>query len=114
MIGRLTLGALFLTAVPSCSSHGSGGLEGGGMWGAMFFISLFLCVIPFTLYAYAGQLIPSSLSSIYNASTPVVTMLVGLAVLPDERLTKGRLVGLLDRKSTRLNSSHVATSYAVF
>lgn len=65
------------------------------MWGAMFFISLFLCVIPFTLYAYAGQLIPSSLSSIYNASTPVVTMLVGLAVLPDERLTKGRLVGLL-------------------
>src|SRR5437660_9220965 len=27
---------------------------------------------------------------------------------------EGRVVGLLDRKSTRLNSSHVAISYAVF
>src|SRR5439155_13992545 len=33
-------------------------------------------------------------------------------VLADEAL--GRLVGLVDRKSTRLNSSHVAISYAVF
>src|SRR5690625_6451752 len=47
-----------------------------------------------------------------NASTPVVN---SAAHLTDERnLRWGRILLLLDRKSTRLNSRHVAISYAVF
>src|SRR5690554_7341082 len=37
-----------------------------------------------------------------------------LAILEDDTLTHGPLEALLDRKSTRLNSSHVRISYAVF
>src|SRR5690625_5192202 len=39
---------------------------------------------------------------------------VRLLILNDSRSEAERLINMLDRKSTRLNSSHVASSYAVF
>jgi len=93
MVGRLGLGAALLVLVMLITRRRWP--RGIRIWGNLLLISAFLCVIPFTLYAWAGQHIPSGLSSIYNATTPIATLLVALALLPDERLTRTRTVGLL-------------------
>jgi drug/metabolite transporter (DMT)-like permease len=58
-------------------------------------VSVLLCVAPFLLFAWAEQHIASGLASIYNATTPLMTMLVALAALPQEHPTRARLAGLL-------------------
>ncbi|MFH5823797.1 DMT family transporter [Georgenia sp. AZ-5] len=63
--------------------------------GHLTVLALLLCVVPFLLFAWAGQHIPSGLSSIYNATTPIMTLLVSLVALPAERLTAGRTAALL-------------------
>ncbi|MFD1322713.1 DMT family transporter [Micromonospora sonneratiae] len=93
MLGRLALGAIFLAMVMAVSRRRWP--RTARTWGALAVISVFLCVAPFLLYAWAGQYIPSGLSSIYNATTPIATLLVALTVLPDERLTRTRTVGLM-------------------
>lgn len=93
MLGRLALGGLFLAGVMAVT--GRRWPRGARTWGALAAISVFLCVAPFSLYAWAGERIPSGLSSIYNATTPIAALLVSLVVLPDERLTRARVRGLL-------------------
>lgn len=56
--------------------------------------SLFYLALPFLLYAWAGQFVPSSVSSLYNATMPILTMLASLAILPTERLTRNRSFAL--------------------
>lgn len=56
---------------------------------------LLMGIAPFLLYAWAGQFIPSGLSSIYNASVPITTLLITLAALPSERLTRTRSAALV-------------------
>src|SRR5438876_3688322 len=43
-----------------------------------------------------------------------VAVFVGVAILPELLLQVLALAGCVDRKSTRLNSSHPSISYAVF
>ncbi|MFO6453455.1 MULTISPECIES: EamA family transporter [unclassified Aeromicrobium] len=93
MVGRLGLGSMLLIAIMLVTRRRWP--RGARTWGSLAVIAVFLCVIPFTLYAWAGQRIPSSLSSIYNATTPIATLMVGLALLPDELLTRFRIGGLL-------------------
>lgn len=89
---RLTLGALALAVivvalrVPLPRSART--------WGHIGVVSLFLCVLPFSLFAWAGQHIDSGLSSIYNATTPLMTLLVTLVALRSERPHRGQLAGL--------------------
>ena len=63
-------------------------------WGHLAVAGVVFCVVPFLLFAWAAGQIASSLSSIYNATTPLMTMLVALAALPSERLSGTRLAGL--------------------
>jgi drug/metabolite transporter (DMT)-like permease len=65
------------------------------VWGHMLVVALLLCVVPFLLFSWAETRISSGLASIYNATTPLMTMLVALAALPSERPTRTRLAGLL-------------------
>lgn len=65
------------------------------VWAHILVVSVFLCVIPFLLFAWAEQHVSSSLASIYNATTPLMTMLIAVAVLPEEHLTKDRVAGLV-------------------
>lgn len=67
----------------------------GVAWGHATVVALLLCVVPFLLFAWAEQHISSGLASIYNATTPLMTMLVAMLVLPEERPTPSRLTGLL-------------------
>lgn len=58
-------------------------------------LSVLLCVAPFLLFAWAAQHLPSGLSSIFNATTPMMTLLVGVVALPTERLTRDRVWGFV-------------------
>jgi drug/metabolite transporter (DMT)-like permease len=64
------------------------------VWLHIGVVAVLLCVAPFLLFAWAQQHIASSLTSIYNATTPLMTMLVAMAALPEERLTWRRLSGV--------------------
>jgi drug/metabolite transporter (DMT)-like permease len=67
----------------------------GVVWGHAAVVAVLLCVVPYLLFAWAEQRISSGLASIYNATTPLMTMLVAMLVLPDERPTPARLLGLI-------------------
>lgn len=63
-------------------------------WGHIGVVSVFLCVLPFSLFAWAGQHIDSGLMSIYNATTPLMTLVVTLVALRNERPHGAQLSGL--------------------
>src|SRR5699024_12552994 len=64
-------------------------------------------------FAFASNLALLSVDSLVNES-PVVGWLLHLRHLLRDFLVYQRVQDLSDRKSTRLNSSHVSISYAVF
>ncbi|MFE2597723.1 DMT family transporter [Streptomyces sp. NPDC059396] len=93
VLGRLVLGALTLNVIL---------LATGRRWprevkliGHLAVVAFLLCVFPLLLFAWAGERIPSGLSSIYNATTPLMTMVIALAVIPQERLNRARSAGVL-------------------
>src|SRR5699024_11825101 len=63
----------------------------------------------------SGSAIAKSVSPDFNSSI-ALSMISSFVVLPASRASsaKDKLFLLKDRKSTRLNSSHVSISYAVF
>ncbi|WP_201293251.1 DMT family transporter [Arthrobacter zhaoguopingii] len=93
VLGRMVLGATTLAIVVGAGRYRLP--RGFAVWAHLFFISLFLCVIPFTLFAVAETEIDSGLASIYNATTPLITGLIAFAALPEERLTPRAAVGIL-------------------
>src|SRR5690625_6037639 len=97
LIERFTTRTLFLTAI--------------SIFGAGTIISALAPIFPVLLL---GRIVQASGSGIM---LPLL-MTVLLAIIPVERSgTAMGMIGIviaLDRKSTRLNSSHVAISYAVF
>lgn len=92
-LGRMLMGALPLVAVLF--------LRGGrlptspGLWGHLFVAALLLNTIPFTLFGFAAQLIPSALMGIVNASTPLFGVVFSMLLLSDERPDRERLSGLV-------------------
>jgi drug/metabolite transporter (DMT)-like permease len=64
------------------------------LWGHFFVTAALANAIPFTLFAYAEQHVTSALASIGNATVPLFTLLFALFVLPDERPTWRRGLGL--------------------
>ncbi|SMQ59564.1 EamA domain-containing membrane protein RarD [Plantibacter sp. VKM Ac-1784] len=64
------------------------------LWAHLAVVSVFLCVAPFLLFSWAGQFLPSGLSSILNASTPIMTLAVGAVFLPKERLNGLQVFGI--------------------
>jgi drug/metabolite transporter (DMT)-like permease len=82
-LGRIVAGALPLLAVVL--------LRGGRLptsprlLAHMFVAALLLNTIPFTLFGYAGQLIPSAVMGIVNAATPLFGVVFSMLLLADER-----------------------------
>ena len=67
----------------------------GGTWAAFFGMGLLNNAIPFSLIVWGQTQIASGLASILNATTPLFTVLVAHMLTTDERLTKGRVAGVL-------------------
>jgi drug/metabolite transporter (DMT)-like permease len=64
------------------------------VWAHVTFSGLMMNVVPFTLFAWAETRVSSVLAGLFNAATPLFTALFALAIVPAERLTRQRLVGL--------------------
>jgi len=68
---------------------------GGGQWARLAVMGLLNNLIPFALIAWGQQHIETGLAAILNATTAVMGVLVAAALVPGERLTLRRLVGVL-------------------
>lgn len=64
------------------------------VWGAFLGMGLLNNVIPFVLIVWGQTLIASGLASILNAATPIFTIVVAGILLPDERPTPLKLIGV--------------------
>lgn len=93
VLARLVIGAVTLGLV--CAITRQRLPRGRTIWMHLFVVGLLLCVIPFLLFAWAQQHVPSSIASIINATTPLMTMLVALVALPAERPDRWKIGGLL-------------------
>ncbi|WP_016743781.1 DMT family transporter [Rhizorhabdus wittichii] len=63
-------------------------------WPAFFGLALLNNVIPFVLYAFAQQTIPSSLAGVLNATAPLWGVLVAHIFTRDDRATPAKVVGV--------------------
>ncbi|GAA3065683.1 DMT family transporter [Streptomyces roseofulvus] len=91
--GRLVLGAVALCGVMAVTRGRIP--RDPGLWLRLSVVSMLLCVVPFLLFSWAGQRLDSGMASILNATTPLLTLLVGAVALADERLDRRRTTGLL-------------------
>ncbi len=66
-----------------------------GVWGAFFGMGLLNNAIPFSLIVWGQTQIASGLASILNATTPLFTVVVAHYLTADEKMTGGRLAGLV-------------------
>lgn len=66
-----------------------------GVWAAFFGMGLLNNVIPFGLIVWGQTHIASGLASILNATTPLFTVVVAHVLTADEKMTGGRLAGVL-------------------
>lgn len=64
-------------------------------WGAMLILALLNNVIPFALFGWGQTRIASGLASILNATTPIWGVLVAHLYTSDERITPGKLAGVV-------------------
>jgi drug/metabolite transporter (DMT)-like permease len=91
-LGRMATGAAVLVVVLLVRHERLP--HGRSTWGHLAVAAVINNVIPFTLFGYAEQRIPSVLAGICNASAPLFGAAVTFALLPDERLSRRRVAGL--------------------
>ncbi|WP_268765536.1 DMT family transporter [Leifsonia sp. Leaf264] len=94
VLGGLVLGAVVLVTRPR--------VDGGAVlprepvvWLHFVVIAISGCVVPYLLYAWAEQYVSSSLASIYNAVTPIMTAIMATAVFRVERLARDQVLGVV-------------------
>lgn len=90
-LGRIALGAAFLLGVLALRRMA---LPRGRIWLHLAVVGLLMNALPFTLFAYGEQRISSVLAGLWNATTPLMTLLVLLTLLRDERPDRRNLLGL--------------------
>ncbi len=65
------------------------------LWKHLLVVAALMNAMPFVLFAYGETEVSSLLAGIFNATTPLLTLVFSLAVLPDERPTQRKVAGLL-------------------
>ena len=93
VLARLTIGAAALIPIFLLTRQRLP--RGAVVWCHLIVVGLLLCVIPFLLFAWAQQHVPSIIASIINATTPLMTMIVAMLALPSERPDRWKIGGLL-------------------
>ncbi|MFJ3882540.1 DMT family transporter [Streptomyces sp. NPDC090077] len=91
-LGRVLFGALALLAVLLVRREPLP--RGRRTWAHLTVAALLLNTVPFSLFAYAEQTIPSSLAGICNATSPLWGMALSLVALSEDRPTRRRFAGL--------------------
>ena len=93
VLGGLTLGLIVLVTRPRVN-RGPVLPREGIVWLHFLVIAITGCVVPHLLFAWAEQYVSSSLASIYNAVTPIMTALMATLAFRVERLVRGQVVGV--------------------
>lgn len=65
------------------------------LWGTFFAMALINNVLPFSLIVWSQSHIASGLAAIVNATTPLFTVLVAHGFTSDEKLSAGRVTGVV-------------------
>ena len=65
------------------------------VWGHLVVVAFFATALPFALFSWGELHVTSALAGIYNATTPLFTVLIAIAALPAERATRARVAGLV-------------------
>ncbi|TFC02091.1 DMT family transporter [Cryobacterium adonitolivorans] len=94
VLGGLTLGLIVLATRPRVN-RGPVLPREGIVWLHFLVIAFTGCVVPHLLFAWAEQYVSSSLASIYNAVTPIMTALMVTAVFRVEKLARDQVIGVL-------------------
>lgn len=93
VVARVALAAIILLiAVRAMSVHLP---RDGVAWAAFFGMGFLNNVLPFSLIVWGQAHVASGVASILNATTPLFTVVVAHFLTSDERMTGGRLVGVL-------------------
>jgi drug/metabolite transporter (DMT)-like permease len=90
--GRLLFGSLVLVAAMALKRQGLP--RGARTWGHLTVAAFLLNALPFSLFAFSEQTIPSSLAGICNATSPLWSMALSLVALSEDRPTRRRVAGL--------------------
>ena len=90
---RCLFGALTLWAI--CLARGAAVPLDRRTWGHAAVVALLLNAVPFTLLAHSETRISSVLAGVFNATTPLTTLVFVLLLVPSERMTRARVAGLL-------------------
>jgi drug/metabolite transporter (DMT)-like permease len=90
---RLALGAVVLLAVVYALRLP--GIRGRRLWLHLAVAAFFANALPYTLFGVGEQYVASNVAGVLNATTPLWTLAVGLAVRHERRLIPSQLAGLL-------------------
>jgi len=92
VLGRLSAGAAVLWSILALRRHElPRGLQ---LWGHLLVLGIVGNIIPFSLFGFAQERVTSGLAGVLNGSTPLFTLLVAVAALPEERFSATRGLGL--------------------
>ncbi len=91
-LGRLIVGTTTVLAV--LAVRGERLPSGGRLWGQFAVAAILLNALPFSLFAYGERHVSSVLAGIWNATVPLFTLPIAIALIPDEHATVRRLAGL--------------------
>ncbi|MFF1722345.1 DMT family transporter [Streptomyces sviceus] len=90
---RCLLGALVLTV--ACYASGRRLPRGRTVWRHIVVAAFFCNALPFALFSLGQQTVDSGLAGVLNATTPLWSIALGLALGSERRLRPVRLTGLL-------------------
>jgi len=93
VLARVAVAALALHAVVLASGRRMP--SSAAAWRAFLGMGLLNNVVPFALIFWGQTRIASGLASILNATTPLFTLVVAHVLLPDERLDRRKVAGVL-------------------
>ncbi|MEU1099649.1 DMT family transporter [Streptomyces tibetensis] len=90
---RCVLGALVLTV--ACYASGRRLPRGVAVWRHIVVAAFFCNALPFALFSLGQQTVDSGLAGVLNATTPLWSIALGLALGSERGMRPARLVGLL-------------------
>ncbi|MCU1434151.1 MAG: EamA/RhaT family transporter [Pseudarthrobacter sp.] len=93
VLGRLVLGALALSLLMVLARRRWPRQR--QLWLHLAVTAAVGCVIPFLLFAWAAERIPSGVSSVLNSAVPLATAAVTAVALRQEKITQWKAAGIL-------------------
>lgn len=84
-----------LTLLAACHAAGHRLPRGRALWGRIAVAAFFCNALPFALFSFAEQTVDSGLAGVLNATTPLWSLLIGVAAGTERRVPAARSGGLL-------------------